>query len=114
VAALVVAVIWSDFSFTNRPSVIALALALLGGALNIVALCLNGGRMPIRADVIPPSYEHTHRPMDERTRVRVLGDWIAFRGCLLSPGDVSLFAGQVAILAWALCCLASKSAGVSL
>jgi Family of unknown function (DUF5317) len=114
VALLVAAVICTDFSVKNGPSHVALALILLGGALNLIAIRLNGGRMPVRVNVIPPDYQQTHRPMDDRTRARVLGDWIAFRGNLLSPGDMSLFAGRAVLLAWALCCLASKYAGISL
>ena len=114
VAVLAVALVCTDFSLSKgRPSEVALALIVLGIALNNAAIRMNGGRMPFRAAVIPPGYEQTHRPTDRRTRVRVLGDWIAFRGSLLSPGDMSLFAGRAVLLAWALCCFASKYAGVS-
>ena len=111
VAVLVVAVICTDFSLKNGPSQVAVALMVLGVALNTVAIRLNGGRMPIRADVIPFGYEQMYRPMDGRTRARVLGDWIAFRGRLWSPGDASILAAQAVLLAWAVCCFASKWVG---
>jgi hypothetical protein len=84
---------------------------VLGFALNTVAVNLNGGRMPVRADVIPTDYEQTHRLMDGRTRVRILCDWIAFRGSLYSLGDVSILAGQAVVLVWVLCCCAAKYTG---
>jgi Family of unknown function (DUF5317) len=114
VALLLVAVIWTDFSINSKSGHVCVGLMVLGSALNTFAVRLNGGRMPVRADVIPPDYEQTHRPMDGRTRVRILGDWIAFRRSLYSPGNVSILAGQAVLLGWALCCFATKYAGVSL
>ena len=94
VALCLVAVIWTNFSINSMPGHVCIGLMVLGLALNTAAIRLNGGRMPVRTEVIPPDYEKTHRPMDGRTRVGVLGDWIAFRGSLYSPGDVCILAGQ--------------------
>lgn len=74
-----------------------IALAAFGGTLNLVVICANGGRMPIRTGGRRPA-SAGYVAMTRRTRLPWLGDWMDIGRWLISPGDVCLFAGMAIAL----------------
>ena len=89
----------------RRVPAAGLVLVAAGGALNLLVIVANGGRMP--ADVRGrPSYDGYipspdypgYVPMTGRTRLRFLGDWIGVGRRLFSPGDLCIFAGALTAL----------------
>lgn len=79
-----------------------LALVSAGAALNLLVICANGGRMPAdtrgrpRYDGYIPGPDYRgYVPMNRRTALRYLGDWIAVGRWIVSPGDVCIAAGVV-------------------
>src|SRR5882762_885326 len=75
----------------------ACIVAFLGGGLNLVAVILNRGKMPVRIIEIPDRYKNSHEPVHGKTRVRLLGDWIYFGGRYHSPGDICMYIGVAAV-----------------
>jgi hypothetical protein len=72
---------------------VAIGLVAVGVVLNLIAMCANGGRMPVQTDEIPSPTDSEHQIMGSNTRLWFLGDWIRVRDWLISPGDVCLYAG---------------------
>lgn len=81
------------FSRDGWPCLIIGGLFGLGLTLNATAIVLNDGRMPARMSEIPQGQESKYCPMDRRTKMRILGDWIPFGARLMSPGDVFMLTG---------------------
>jgi len=77
----------------NLTSATAGILSYLGLALNLVVFILNNGFMPVRTKTIPPDYQTTHKPIDDRTRAWFLGDSIRVARCYVSLGDLCMAAG---------------------
>ena len=84
---------------THWMTSIAVMVAFLGGVLNLVAVILNKGKMPVRTDKVPERYKHSHAPEHRKTRVPVLGDWIPIGGGYHSPGDVCIYIGITVLVA---------------
>jgi uncharacterized protein DUF5317 len=78
---------------------IAVIVAFLGGVLNLVAVILNKGKMPVRTNKVPERYKHSHAPVHRKTRVPILGDWIRIGGGYHSPGDVCIYIGITVVVA---------------
>jgi uncharacterized protein DUF5317 len=78
---------------------IAVVVAFLGGVLNLVAVTLNRGKMPVSINKVPQRYKHSHAPVDRKTRVPILGDWIRIGGGYHSPGDVCIYIGVTIVVA---------------
>jgi Na+(H+)/acetate symporter ActP len=80
-------------AWTNTWTSIAAGVFLcVGLGLNVVVLILNNGFMPVRMKTIPRDYQTSHKSIDNRTRVRFLGDWIRVARWYVSPGDLCLVA----------------------
>ena len=84
---------------TNWITPAAIFLSFFGGVLNLIAVILNRGKMPVRGmrGGVPEHYQPTHESMHHRTRVPYLGDWIRI-GVMggtwhISPGDVGIYVG---------------------
>jgi hypothetical protein len=77
------------------------AAALTAGILsNLLVISLNEGFMPIAAwdygNVLPPSMRQQYRPIDSKTRLPHLDDWIPLGRTRLSPGDLLLVLAGIA------------------
>lgn len=74
-------------------------LIVLGIALNVIVILLNGG-MPVSAnlDEFPEEQRKRFSAMDETTRLAWLGDWIPVGRLLISPGDIFLVVGAVGLI----------------
>ena len=70
---------------------------VIGVALNIVAMIANRGKMPVDTDGEPID-EMNHDAIHDKTRFRILADRIPFAGWLLSPGDILLWVGLLAVV----------------
>lgn len=77
------------------------ALLCTGFVLNTLVTTLNGGYMPIAADLegAPDKYRDQYKSVDGATRLGVLGDWINLGPWLVSPGDILLALGFIGTLA---------------
>lgn len=84
---------------------------ILGGtALNFAVIALNGGRMPVRADVIPvklasalaAGQSGTHGLMLDETRLKFLADIfhisLPYQSQLISIGDIVINAGVLVLV----------------
>lgn len=72
-------------------------LLVAGIMLNALVIALNGGCMPVAAELeraAEPSRKR-YTPIGPATRLSVLGDWISFGPCLVSPGDALIVLGFV-------------------
>jgi Family of unknown function (DUF5317) len=86
----------------DRESVIAwicVGAGVLGMALNLLVILVNGG-MPaaVAEDEIPEISKPHYRPVSENTKFAVLSDWIPLGNLLISPGDVLLLLAVTVIL----------------
>lgn len=84
---------------------LAVGLAAIGLALNLVVILANGG-MPARiaVDEISDADRPHYHPIGPTTRLAWLSDWIPVGSLLISPGDVALlvavgllFAGAMSV-----------------
>lgn len=68
-----------------------------GVVLNALAIAFNAGYMPVAVDLerAPETCRDHYKAIDGTTRLAVLGDWINFGSCLISPGDVLIVLGFV-------------------
>lgn len=85
-------------------------LILAGTALNFIVVALNGGQMPVRAEVIPPQVAAvlasgqggTHGLMTGSTRLGFLADWIYLsflnQNQLISLGDLVIDLGVLLLV----------------
>jgi hypothetical protein len=98
-------VLAAAFVWTNR-SVAGLPLLASGGALNALAIAVNGGQMPaseaaVRSAGLPVEVDHfVNSGVLQDPRLAFLGDvfaspsWLPLRN-VYSPGDLLLLAGAV-------------------
>lgn len=110
--AILAGMLLTDLSICDKPFLASIALTVLGGLLNAAAVCLNGGRMPVRTWRVPDEHQSTHCEMTDRTRVRWLCDWIPVRSYLYSPGDFSVMTGQTIVLTWIAICFVGNGGGI--
>lgn len=75
------------------------AIAGVGVLMNVVVIWLNGG-MPAKValDEIPEADRDAYHPLDGRTRLPFLADWIPMCTLLISPGDILVTIAAVALL----------------
>ena len=69
-----------------------------GALLNQLAMVANGGLMPVLWNSQNPwSPDDTHSVMTHASHLKLLCDWINLHTAILSPGDVLLSLGDLAI-----------------
>lgn len=85
---------------------------LAGTALNFVVIALNGGRMPVRPDVLPQQLAAvmaagrggTHQLITESTRFQFLADKmyvvLPYQHQLISIGDIFINVGLLILVIW--------------
>jgi hypothetical protein len=93
---------WQMSQNDFRESVIAwicVGAGVLGIALNLLVILVNGG-MPaaVAEDEIPEESKPHYRPVSEKTRLAFLSDWIPLGNLMHSPGDVLLLLAVVVML----------------
>jgi hypothetical protein len=70
----------------------------LGALLNQIAIVVNGGVMPVQwYSGNPWDADKMHVVMTSDTHLKLLCDWINLHTAILSPGDVLLSLGDLAI-----------------
>ncbi len=101
---LLVSALWK-----NRP-LPGMNYILGGTVMNFVVIAVNGGRMPVRADVIPPQlakvlatgHGGTHVLMTEATRLGFLADIfyvsLPYKHILISMGDIIINVGILVLV----------------
>lgn len=75
---------------------VSLSLMLIGGCLNLAAVCLNGFKMPVRvpAKEFEENYESQfHKPEDTNTKIRLFCDIFNLGNYSYSVGDIILYSG---------------------
>ena len=83
---------------------LCLCVAAVGMLMNLTVILANGA-MPVAAaeEEIPDAERGSYRPIDSRTRLAFLADWIDLGWAYYSPGDLVVdFAalGLIANAAW--------------
>jgi hypothetical protein len=104
-AALAALIGWTAWNVKRLPGV---AVALVGGAVNLIVILANGARMPVAPALAGPLLQQGHLGqyvlMGPNTNLNWLADWIGFpspvRGAY-SPGDlvIALGIGVIAFFA---------------
>jgi hypothetical protein len=106
-AALVAWTVW------HIPRIAGIWLVSAGGALNLLVIAANGGRMPVAANLAGSLAQRGHlgqyTVMSAGTKLNQLADWIALPGPIgrllpeaYSPGDVVVAVGIGVIVALAM------------
>ena len=80
-----------------------LNVGMLGGALNLWVVSVNGGRMPVHEMYIPSDYKDTHFTFYDFSQVDypLLSDIIRVKGTAISIGDFLMIGSLgVMLLIW--------------
>src|SRR5580765_5181295 len=87
------------FTFLAWPLLLGPQLIFWSGALlNQIAMVTNDGLMPVLWNSQNPwSPDDTHSVMTSATHLKFICDWINLHSVILSPGDVLLSLGDLAI-----------------
>lgn len=88
---------------SEEPSYVEMLCLCLAGAgvlMNLVVVLLNG-KMPVAtsADGISEEDRDYYKPIDGRTCLRSLADWIDVGWAWFSPGDVLIYLGVFGLIA---------------
>lgn len=88
---------------SDQPSYFEITCIIVAGAgvlMNLLVILLNGA-MPVAttADLISEEEKKRYRPIDERTRLPWLADWIDVGWAYFSPGDILIDLGAAGLIA---------------
>lgn len=68
-------------------------LYYLGGALNLIAMGVNHGQMPVLLPV-DPGFDDRHILMSSATHLKFFCDWLNLGEGIASPGDLLVWLGD--------------------
>ena len=79
-----------------RPHWIGAWVQSVGFGLNVIALSVNGWKMPVKG--MAEEYSRSHVPANENTRLGILCDWIITPLGTFSAGDCLLILGNLLVI----------------
>ncbi len=87
---------------SENPSYVEITCICLAGAgvlMNLLVILLNGG-MPVAtsAEQISDDQRPHYKPIDARTRLPSLADWIDVGCAYYSPGDILIDCGAIGLI----------------